>query len=194
MNRLYTALCLLWLCAAPGRSAKAQDTQTATRFGLGIGVVNRGVSPEGEARLGLAAEALVRTARPDSRWQARATFDVAYFGNSADHEGRFCNPDGPCEYAAPALTLFGLGIGAEWSPPSRPFRIPIAVTTYHAYTAHIPSEIRRGKGTTTGVNVGVIVPLRTQSLHSELELRFEWLAQPIEATRYLVPVVVRITR
>ena len=68
----------------------------------------------------------------------------------------------------------------------------LALAAYHVVTPPIPVEARRGARTTAGIHAGVIIPLGSGHLRGELELRYEQLINPIESTRFYVPLVLRL--
>lgn len=130
-------------------------------------------------------------------WRPRAALGVARFGTSNDATGIVCNPDGPCVYYAPAITLAAGALGAEWSDHSQGARAVLALAAYNVLSTALTSpgagvpDPRRGVRTTAGAQMGLILPMRQSYPRGEIELRFEWLAQPIESTRYFVPVIAR---
>ena len=92
--------------------------------------------------------------------------------------------------------LLSEAVGAEWPTGVRRARLVAALAAYQVLSPPVqgPSTndpgARRGVRRTGGIHAGLVAPL---SRRVDVEVRYEWLAEPIESTRYFVPLVVRYT-
>ncbi|MHB1312375.1 MAG: hypothetical protein ACYC3L_10180 [Gemmatimonadaceae bacterium] len=189
-------MALLGLSASPALEAQAVDS---TRLGIGLGLQGRDVSGYREPRMGALAEVIMRLPHAGTGWRPRAALGVARYGTPNEVSGIVCYPDGPsCDYLAPAITLASGAVGAEWSDRPHGMRAVLALAAYHVLSAPLPlpgggvPSPRHGVRTTEGVQMGIVVPMRQSYPRGELELRFEWLARPIESTRYFIPLIARV--
>lgn len=194
-TRRFLCISLLGLSAFSTSQSQAANP---TRLAIGVGLQGRGVGGFHESRIGPLAEVLLRLPHERAAWNPRAAVGLAHFGTPNDVTGLVCNPDGPpCEYYAPAITLAAGALGGEWPAHSQGMRAIVALTAYHVLSAPLRSpgagvpDARHGVRTSAGAQVGIIAPMRRAYPRGEVELRFEWLAQPIESTRHFVPLIAR---
>ncbi|BAH37851.1 MAG TPA: hypothetical protein DGD08_05360 [Gemmatimonas aurantiaca] len=194
MHVLFRAACAALVLSTASRSLLAQDqaSEHLARFGVGVAPTWRGIGADSERRVGMFGEVLVR--KPNTRVSPRLTLGIAHFGSPFEHEGRLCNPDGPCDYYAPRVTVASEAIGAEWRAWQLGPRAVLALSGYQVLSRPVQGPslndpgARRGVRNTVGIQAGTIVPV---SRRIDIEVRYEWLAQPIESTRFFLPVLVR---
>ena len=173
----------------------AQSSPRPIEVALSLGAQSRAIGAADEARVGVVGDVMVRQRR--ERMALRASLGAAHFTSSNPYVGRRCNPDGPCEYYAPALTAVTAAIGTEWGGRRGP-RALLGVGAYQLLSEqaqgasfNTPSA-RRGVRRTAAVQIGLVSRLPGGSDRVELEVRYERLAQALESTTYFLPVLVRV--
>jgi len=183
------------LVMSPARSIAAQTPPRPTAVAISLGVQTRSIGATDESRIGGVGEVLVR--RQHERTGYRISLGAAHFTSSDPFVGRLCNPDGPCMYYAPALTVATAAIGAEWGVPRGP-RALLGVGAYQLLSKqaqgtapNLPSA-RRGVRRTAGVQIGLVSSLPGARDRVELEVRYERLAAALESTNYFLPVMFRV--
>jgi hypothetical protein len=176
-------------------TASAQTSPRPIEVAISLGAQSRTIRASDESRVGVVGDLMARRLR--ERLAFRASLGAAHFTSSNPYVGRLCSPDGPCEYYAPALTVVTAAIGTEWGSRRGP-RALLGIGAYQLLSRqaqgasfNVPSA-RRGVRHTAGAQVGIVLPLPGGSDHVELEVRYERLAQALESTTYLLPMLVRI--
>lgn len=192
MHLFRRVVCAALLVTGPTGTVSAQEYERVSRFAIGMAPQWRAIGAPRERHIGFLGEMLVWI--PRTTVSPRVVLGIAHFGSPFKYEGRLCNPDGPCDYYAPKLTVASEAVGAEWQIGARGPRAVLALGGYQVLSRPVQGPslndpgARRGARTAAGIHAGLLAPW---SKRVEAELRFEWLTQSIESTRYFLPVVVR---